>query len=765
MHKHLVAVYRNIITILSLSLVIFMGGCGVTQILDIVKKVQSVTDTKRLLPSWPLDFTIDLADISMTFGDERIQKSLREGPMKGLLNYDAVGAGTITPPATAIPAIELGERLRVDTAVTTPIDPMSIGIPMTNRTIPATTIRFADTPAAALPFNFPLPIGSMTITQAKSKAKELSIDTSILKLPASASMATQVSSQQSLEEVRSATLSTGRLTVPLNNQTAGQLTVEIQLKDGTGQIVASGSREVTARSSGEIALVLDGKTVVSPLTIIASTSGSIPADTSLDSIDPENDKMQVGPSSLVMDASAAEVHLPRRQGKTPGTDYEASLAPKQQSFNISSRLPADSGVKRLDLVEVASGSLQISTNNGFGADGNLTIRLSGISQISGAASDGSLKVEINANSSATTSFDLAGALITPDASGNITAVVEPETLDTDNDRSHGLPASGSHNFVAVQRTDQLSGNVTLSPMTFRRVEGYFERQQDLPVSEVPIQLPTELASTGINPSQISVKFVIYNQSQINGEFKPDISGFLANGSTMSLDLYQPGVAPPKEVFKGTFNGSDTIEATASTAIEINERNSNILDLLKAGVTKLRMGGQASVTGNRITNRDQLAGQVEIAIPLALLVEPFGLGQARPPFDVKPPSPLNFDKSTQEQLRKYLRGIWLDIRVDNGWHLPLDLTILLSKLPDPYSDAAALTKKLSLGAGPTTTSQIALNQEESLLLPDLKTIGFRVTSPGTGGKAARLLLSDALRIRAMVRARAIMSGTLLDTGKK
>ncbi|MBM3266155.1 MAG: hypothetical protein FJZ01_00780 [Candidatus Sericytochromatia bacterium] len=741
---------------------LFLTGCGFTSAFDIAKKLTSTSESNRLklLPSWPLGLRVELGEAKIAWG--KVQKQLDDKIVQSgaSVSEDASGVPVITPPATDIPPVKLGEKLRVDATTKQDIATVSIGIPITSHQVPGVTVKLSDTPAGQTLFPFPPPIGNQTLASAKTIA---GAQASSIQLPQPASLDRTETQTQNIQDVQSATLASGSLTVPLVNDTAGTLTVTVTLKDGTNQTLGTDSKSLGPRSTGQILIDISGKTITAPLVTTIQTQGNIPQGTTLDKINPDTDKVSAGPIGLSMDATQANVHIAERQGSNPsGAGYDANLKDIVQSFDISGQIPSDSGIKRITSVKVSSGSLDLDMTNNFGVDTDLRIRfdgLTGISTVSGSIvrnTQDTVTLEVNANNRATASIPLAGCIITPNAqTGKITAVVSPRTLDTDNDRSHPRPVPPAKNYVLVNKTDSLAGSVTMTPMAFEYVEGDFDRTQPLPNSDVPVSLPKEFTDTGIQPARVSIKLTIKNQSMINGKLIPVMTG-IATGGTQIPITFDAETIGSRVAFNGDFTGATSTGATADTVIEINEKNSNIVSALQAGITTLRFGGSTKVTGNgiKVTQDDVIGGKVDIEIPLAVIVQAFGPGSARKPFDLEPANPLDIDDSTRDQIDKYLKGAAIEFRVENGWGLPLNLGILMSTnsvAVGPYAPgAAAISRTISLGSGPVTLSTVDLTEEEAKKLGSLKCLGVRIGSPGTGGKIVELMKSSQLKIRIAVR---------------
>lgn len=762
---------------MALVFALLLAGCGITQILDITRKIQATNDSNRLrlAPSWPIAMQVEIGEAQIAWG--KVQKSLDEqlGKSGASTSVDASGVPIILPPATDIAPIKLGDKMKIDQVVDQDIATISLGIPVTSKTIAATTIRLSDTPAGQTTFNFPPPIGAQRLSNAKTAAVALGIADTV-GLPSAASLTRVERKEQEIPDVQSATLDAGSLTVPLANDTAGLLTVEIRLSDGAGQILGSRTETLAPRSTGSLSFNLAGKTITSPLITDATTSGEIPAGTTLDRIEPDTDKIVVGPTTIAMDASQAKVHLTAQQGRNPAAaGYNAALADIIQDFDVTANLPADSGIKQITSVTIASGSLLLDITNGFGVDGDVRLEFQGIKNINRDPlgpmvknSDGSFVLRIDSRSQATASLDLAGADIEPDpTTGKIRVRVSPATLDTDYDRTHGPARPPAHNYTVVGKGDQLFGKISLGRLTFARVKGSFDSTQAIPTSEVPVDLPREFAETGIQPARVSIKLVIRNQSQISGRLTPAISGIKDDGTILPIRLEGPSAAHPREPFRGDFLGANDANATRSTTIEINERNSNIVEVLRAGAKKMRFGGQTRVFGSNVTlgAADLVGGKVEIEIPLALIVEPFGVGTSRKPFDIQPASPLGIDAGTKAQIEKFVKGVGLDFRIENGWRLPLTIGLLFSEQDDPYADgAAAFTRTLALGSGPLALSTLDLNEDEARKLGKIKKLGIRISSPGSGGRVVELHRTDLLKIRIAARVKAQVGPELMQGTK-
>lgn len=757
---------------MGLGLALLMGGCAFSALATIVGRVTAVKSPTQLAPSWPSDDTVLLLDQSIAFGDPKILGSLATGALKGELATSSTGIATISPAPIAIPTISLGTDLSFPSSTSVAIPKVSIGIPGDTASIPSTTVTFAQTSAGSQTYSFPgLPGGTnVTVATAKQIAASSLCNCVNNAIGETISVDATASSTQQFADVEDLQLSSSTaqtLAIPVDNETAANLTVTVTLTDGTGQVLGTNSLPLSGKAggsnTGNVDISLTGKSILGSansamsLAMSVSMTGTIPSTTTWADIDPVNDHITIGPSTLNLVPVSGDIHATAQQGTdASGTGYNAALAPLTQTFPVTSQLPASSGVKGLSSVTVASGSMTVTVDNQLAVDGNLGLSFNGISNVTSAqdvsdpsqlaisAVGGVLTLPVDAGTTSVFLVPLNGATITPDASGNVAAVVTPSTLDTDDDRSHPNPHAIPHNWVHVTTSQSLAGSVVLEPLSFQSVAGSVDTTQTIATQSVPFNLPSQFTQTGISPAEISVAVTVANQSQLSGTFTPSIVGLTSSGTQIPL-VFSATASPP---FSGAFLGASTAGATQSTTLVIDQNNSNILQLLEAGVSELQVGGSVTVQSSdaTITPSDQIGGQVTVAIPLSIIVPPFGPGQTHPAIQIQPPSPLNLSSSTTAQLDQVLQSAELDLRVDNGWQFPLVLNVLLSTTTDPYSDANAIVRTLSLGSGPEADSSLSLTAQQIAELAQLKTIGFEISSPGTGGSAISILPTDTLHVQ-------------------
>ncbi len=747
------------------------SGCAIGAIATIVGRITSAKSASQLAPSWPTDDTVELVDQSIAFGDPKIQGSLASAfGGKGLLATSSTGVATISPPPMTLPLTSLGSHLQVATPYNLAVPAKTIGIPESSSSIPATSITFAQTPAGNATYNFP-GVGTVPLSQACTLASQPAYAGLTLGTPVD--MSSSTSTSEAIPNVEDVTVASGSLVVPVNNNTAAVISsLVITVTDANNNTVASlpagaANGTIQPRTSATYSFDLTGKTIASPVTISVSITAAMPGSTPLSQIHPSTDGFTVGATTLAIQPQSGHVHMPAQQGTNPLlSSYNPALAPIVQTFPVTSRIATASGITAVDSVSVGSGSLTITLNNGLAVAGNFDLAFNGITNVNSAiltsspgaptitANAGVLSLPIAASTTSVITVPLSGATITPDATGDVTATLTPTTQDSS-------PSATTNGYAYVTSSDSLGGSVTLSPMTFSSVVGSFNVTEPIASQTVPLDLPTEITQTGIAPGAIAISLDLANQSELSGVLDPQIVGIASSGVQVPLVL-NATASPPQTVFSGAFAGATTAGATQSTTIRIDQTNSNILQLLAAGVSQLQIGGAATITASHasINSTDQIGGQVSIAIPLSLVVPAFGPNQAEPAYDVNPPTPVTLSAQTASQLQN-LQSAELDFRVDNGWHFPLTVNVLLSTTSDPYTDSGAIVRTLSLGSGPTTLSSLVLDSQQIAMLPQLKTIGFQITSPGTGGQAISILSTDAIAFQITAHVKAQLSTGLLS----
>jgi hypothetical protein len=474
---------------------------------------------------------------------------------------------------------------------------------------------------------------------------------------------------------------------------------------------------------------------------------------------------------------------------------ESLKQPIRKAVDIDAQLPQDQGILELEAVNLASGSLRLTMSNGLDADLDLDLTLEGLENLTSAVatvdagdvppsttlSDGGLRLGINARQTVTWTLDMAGARVRPrsvtDDEGQtikgIAIAAQVNLLSTLTDRSH--LRAGVRVPATLFSTQEATGNVALSPIGINALQARIKSVKTVP-GQAPIALPSDFLDYGILPGRFTMKVRLDNASGIAGRLDPQLEASISASASAETcaRLFSGGGGCPAtasisfvttgpQAFDGAFAaGSPT--ATQSTVLELNERNTNLLDLIALGIDELRINSRLIIgegASVRLTREDRMGGAFDMAIPLALRFNEFGPGRQRP----GPPastSPLDLSKSldaaTLEQLRKHLRRVALEFRIDNGWGLPID--IQLDFLKENGSVAFTRTLRLGTADGTTALSLLDLSPDEVAALPDVRNLALRAVSTGSNGQVLAIRNAAELRLRLKAYLGVLLSPDLL-----
>ncbi|HEY9857125.1 MAG TPA: hypothetical protein V6D05_15380 [Stenomitos sp.] len=701
---------------------LLLSGCGF-ELFQTASRL-ATGNAVSALPSWPVDLKAGLGEASLP-----VSKLLDSGGQLPLVVGDDQ-TYTLKPEAQKIPTIQVGDNLKVGAQDPLTFPAQTLPDPPLQQTLTGPTLSLDDLGILDIPVG-----GGMTIGTAIA---DPGLPDPTL-MPAPYAFDRPQSSTVSLADLRKAKLDAGSsLTLTVVNQIAGdgsadQDSMGMTLEDV--RILSNGvpinqtwhdTHPSVPLKTGTIKIALDANQILAgSLTVSFRTKGQIPVGFNLKRLDGDQ-QISIG---LGTDVKIKAISLPAK-----------AFPDVSQAFDVP--IPDGQGIGSLSDIAIASGSIALHLENGFGVNAAMTIALEGVKNALGAPYVSSVVIPGGGATPAIkdVTLDLAGAVI---AGTHVGVKITGQSYDTEAVAPE-IPASlVLPDKMAVYKAGQsLSGRVTVGALTFESVSATLNRTVPISSSSTPINLPKELKDLGIGFARVGIQLKINNKSQLPGLLSLDAKAVLPDNSTMPLTYtgnlrMEPALAPGD---------------IKTTILDIDETNSNLVSILNAGAKELQFGGSVAINSGatpvQLTRHDELSGEVAVSVPLSIIFPAMGTDQAVKPYDLKPATPLNLDASTKERLGKGLvTRFVITSMIDNGLHLPLVLNLLFSQTDDPYTDPAPLTKSLALGDGLSTqTSQIEISEAEMAFFKDAKRIGFRLTSPGTKGKPVSLRSTDELRIR-------------------
>lgn len=694
------------------------------------------------LPSWPVDLKAGLGDASLP-----ISKLLETGGSVPLIVGDDK-TYTLRPDAQEIPAVKVGDNLKVGAQAPLTFPAQTLPDPPLQQSLAGPTLTLDDLGITSLAIGPGMTIGDAIANPALPDPTAM---------PSTVAFDQPQSSTVSLADLRKAKLAAGsKLTLTVVNQIAGDGTAD---QDSMGMQLASltiksgstvlnqtwlAANPTVDLKTGTIQVDLDADRIIAgSLTITFNARGQVPAGFNLKRLDGAQ-KISIG---IGTDIEIKAISLPAK-----------SFPAVSQGIDIPT--PPDLGIGSISNIKIASGSISLRLTNGFGVNATMSIALDGVKDASGSSFVSSVLIPAGGVTPAVkdVELDLAGATITGTRVG---VTIRGQSYDT-RAAAPEIPASLvlPEEMAVYQPGQSLSGSATVGALTFESISATLNRTVPISSSSTPIDLPKEFKDLGIGFARVSIQLKINNKSQLPGVLALDAKAVLADGSTLPL----------------TYTGNRTMEPALAvgdvktSVLDINETNSNLIALLNAGAKELQFGGTVAINSGTtpvtLTRHDELSGQVAVAVPLSVIFPAMGPDQAVKPYDIKPASPLNLDQSTRDRLGQGLVSRFaITAMIDNGLRLPLVLNLLFSQTDDPYADPAPVTKSLALGDGDSTqTSLIELTAAEMNFFKEAKSIGFRLTSPGTKGKPVSLRSTDELRIRLLAELKLKVSASAMQGGQ-
>lgn len=658
-----------------LGLVLLLGiltGCGL-ELLSPIQKL-STSGTKGLPGiAWDVDMKLPLGEVSVSLADPKIAKSVF-GDMA--LETDAQDRMWIRPDGQDIAPVELGDKLRIATAITasipaTKLDDNSVKMPELN--MAPVNIDFETLFPAAPPSGFPVPAGDLPANDVVLPFPDSPFIEAQLDNPAG-SLGFRVTNHMGMAFTPSFVLFASG--------------VEIGRSAAMAPIANNTDRAVTIPLNADATMTRDLKLSLRLTIPGGQTFSDSATGLTLDQFDFDDVKTKRVKIKLASQTVQSSQSIP---------------------LNIQDPSIASSSIKA---IRVESGTLAITLNNQFPIKTTVKLSFQNLFR-SGQTQPMVETLEFAANQEKTTPISLDGVTIRPE-NGMILADVEAKTADTG--------PTGA--YFTTDGSQKIEGSVSLQPpLTFHSIEVPLTRSQDIATSSTPINLPTELSKMNLKLGGVALKLHLDNQSGLSGHIDLAVNG---KQGTSAVSLTAKDGSPLRLAF----------EANKAQDLMVDQDNSNLLDVLNAMPKELEFGGKVTIDSGgqpvTLTKNDRISGKVSVEVPLSLQFPAMGKGKAVPAYDIKPATDLALSDSNREQLSN-LSSVVLHVTVDNGWKVPLGVDLRFSKQDDPYSDSNAMVQTISLGSsdtGFTVPNAITLTGEAMERFREARKLGVSITSPGS-----------------------------------
>jgi hypothetical protein len=532
----------------------------------------------------------------------------------------------------------------------------------------------------------------------------------------------QTSGAEDIEDVESATLSAGTLVVSVHNG----LPVPIGANNGANQLVLE---------------------LVDPATDDAF------ATVTFDLIPPFGDASRTADLAGVTLPGAASVRL---VGGSPGsggvpvlvnagasivvsasfldlTVTEAVAVVPAQSFTstFSTELPDDYGV--LEAV-IADGGTVVTAVNEMSIPCHAVITWLEVVDLDSQPLTVTFDLAPHAQVSREVAF--AGHVVRAEDDTPLTALTAQVLVTSPGSNGQAVDLDAA----AGVRADVGAGNIRFSSVTgtVPAMEYAFD-----PLDEA-IDLPEELSGLELTGATLTLE--LENTAGVAADAHFDLTGTSAGGTTRTLQVDDQ--IEPAEAGRA-----------AVTVVTLDQSNSGIVDFLNNLPTRITLAGGVTTTAGAIgtvRSGDRAVVRWRIVAPVEVIVHDSTI--------YGDPESLDLDTDTRDLLRDHAGAALADLEVLN--HLPLGVELRLLFSADstsiatdpllaigPIAIAAAQRDPLTHAVSAPTVShpQVALTAAEAALLgtEGLFTL-VEVHLPDSAGEAARVLTTDYLTVRGVVR---------------
>ncbi len=767
---------------LTLTLSLLLAGCGL-ELLGTAQRLQSQGASSRggfplgALPSWPVNLKIGIGEVSASLGDF-IKPG--EGELPLLEMEDGRYEVRLAPIDFA--GFDLGQVLSAGTPTRDiPIEPRGLSenvpdtfaTPVFTKTVQSLGILDVEVETGTI-------LGSRTIRDIIAVSKtpgplgELAASFQIpldLTFPSEGDVPLRIGPINLNTASRIALGAQSKVVIPIRRNIGAPDSSSLILPIVSGLRITSEGRLINATwlegnptvalpENGLLEIPLDeGAVIASTLRIDGGIRGTLKKDFRPTSLD---DAQQI-----TLDAGTASVKIARFSlGRQASGSF--NIPAVSQDFGDKFKSLEDQGVQAPSDIQIGTGSIDIRVSNGFGLSSRIGFTVRGLEDENGKTFQRAIFIPGTIKSGearvATRSISLAGAVL---KASSISVIPEVETIATD-DRANEIQSRYAADFdtsfpdtasrtkaardlevpdglAVFDRGAQISGTISLGSLQLDSLRGKLRPSKPTEISSqsFPLNLPADLltddpATLSVQPASISLTLRLTNRSQLSGTVALAAEASV-KGSNRAVDLSRLPVP--------TLRPAETVGLSRDTIVELTESNSNLVDLIREGANRLTVSGRVLIdTGDTpvvLSSRDRISGSVIAAVPLTVTVK----GQRTQELAA---SPLGLDAGTRKQLEQGLvERVALLPRIENGLKIPLSVELLLSSQSNPYSDTAALVKRLDMGDGPETSSVLELKQDEIPALAAAKTLGVRIRVGDGQSRKLTIRSSDTIRVKLAV----------------
>lgn len=412
------------------------------------------------------------------------------------------------------------------------------------------------------------------------------------------------------------------------------------------------------------------------------------------------------------------------------SEADAVVGAQDFQTQFETELPADYEIQR---AVIESGSVELILTNDMPIPCTAVLTWAEVVDLDGQPL--ATTVDLVAYGSAERTLDFAGRIV--DGGGSaLTALTADVAIST--------PGSGS-SAVTLSADDGLTASLTGGRIAFSSVTGIVPLEQvQLEPLEEQIDLPEEL--DGLELTAATMALHITNSSGLAGQVDLVLTGTSVGGAVRTLSIARD-IQPSLED-----------RAPTTTTILLDESNSTLIDFLNNLPDHIALEGEVLVGGSEGTvHADDFAiVDWEITAPVEVVIQDATIETD--------PDALDTDEDLRDLIDDHIRGARLETEILN--HLPMGVEIRILAGPDtltlaeaPLLDigplvvaAAAVDPTTHVVSDPVVSRpELELTEEQARVFaqPDLFTM-VAVRLPSSGGQPVRLMASDYLEIRGLVR---------------
>jgi hypothetical protein len=530
------------------------------------------------------------------------------------------------------------------------------------------------------------------------------------------------SEPEDIEDVESATLTAGTLTVTVQNglpvpvsAISGPDRLDLDLVDpATGAVLATVSFDPIA-AGGQAEQQSDLAGVELPGDIAVRLRGGSPGSAGAPVLVDAAATIAVAAAFTELEVSAAV----------------AVIGPQIFETSFTTDLPADYEVER---ATIRGGTVQLSVQNELAIPTLAVVAWPRIMDLDDAPMR--IEIDLGPGASATRLADFAGYRVQALPGEYLTELVATVTVTS--------PGSGDH-AVAVRSDEGLSADLGGGEISFGSVTGVVPTlRYDIDPMIESIDLPDELEGIGL--TRATLELTVTNTAAVDAVADLQLVGTSAEGHQRSLAVH--------EAIAGA-----AVDRISVTRIVLDETNSDIVDFLNNLPTEIALTGGVDLGGSgqvgTVRIDDHAILDWRIVSPVEVVVASSHL--------YGDPDDLGFDEDTRDLIRDHAGRADVQLEIVN--HLPVGVELrmlfgtdedtvkllpLLAAGPvtvaagdvDPATGEVA-TPRISRPTVSLTADQTRLLATEGLLSV------LEVVLPSTDGQTVRVLTTDYVTVRGLV----------------